>query len=779
VVQIAGPEEGAIARIDFAHVVKKQLLIYGWIWDFAKSVDTALLYLGGNVIDLVKQAIRVRRPDVTRHFPIGIGHDDHGFYALVDLPESVASIDYLRLSITLVSGKTTESRWPVASHTAVTAAVLQPCVTTLNGLMRYLPRLEAKRLVEFAAPALWLDMGAEHLAALLQPIRFEIDLCCVLENNILVVFGWLFDPANELTVAQLRIGASVFDLLENSLWIARPDVNPEPSLYQKSPSSRLPGFVFVQRIPQPEQEGAEVRFVLAAGAEPVRFSRPVSSAPSDARRDFLALLSKMDPDSALAFNERVAVLLDNSPAQRSLHALLELNHHRTVERLPPSLQHANPRYSLFVDQAIPVAGKGVFLIGWFNAGPSDSVQVVCQSGHSSYVISDNWLRHLRADVTSHLSRAGIQLTDHEHGYSCYVPLRDGDAPYYLSIISESGEARSMRVTVAEKAESALQTVRALLMSFNCERGDMRVLLERHVGPAVQAAWAARHKPVRKSVVSNFGVAPRDPVVSIIVPLFGRHDLAEYQMAQFAGDPEFQDLELIYVVDDPAIFDEFRNLCSDLYGIYQVPFVLAFPGANLGFAGANNFGAEIARGQYLFLMNSDVMPKRTGWVGELLRVYRSLDTPGLLGTKLLYEDGSVQHAGIAFKRHAAWGGLWINDHPFKGQSPLGLSGVPGVDAVTAAAALIETKLFRELGGFSEDYIIGDFEDSDLCLRASSAGRRNHVALDIELYHLERQSQNRTGDAMWRTNLTAYNCWLHNSRWADRIERSSVVMASGGR
>jgi GT2 family glycosyltransferase len=270
-------------------------------------------------------------------------------------------------------------------------------------------------------------------------------------------------------------------------------------------------------------------------------------------------------------------------------------------------------------------------------------------------------------------------------------------------------------------------------------------------------------------------------VSIIVPLYGRHDLAEYQMAQFADDPEFQSVELIYVVDDPAIFDEFRSICSDLYGIYQVPFVLAFPGANLGFAGANNFGAEIARGQYLLLMNSDVMPKRPGWLGDLLRIYKSLRAPGLLGAKLLYEDGSVQHAGIGFRRHAAWGDLWINDHPLKGQSPLGLSGVREVDAVTAACALIEATLYRELGGFSEDYIVGDFEDSDLCLRASSAGRRNHIALDIELYHLERQSQNRVGDAIWRTNLTAYNCWLHNSRWADLIERTSQdrTLASASR
>jgi len=133
------------------------------------------------------------------------------------------------------------------------------------------------------------------------------------------------------------------------------------------------------------------------------------------------------------------------------------------------------------------------------------------------------------------------------------------------------------MSVSEKAESALQTVRALLTSFHSERGDPRSLMERHVGPAVQAVWAARYKPVRKSVVCSYGPAPSNPLVSIIVPLYGRHDLAEYQMALFADDTEFQSVELIYVVDDPAIVDEFRRVSPDLYGMYQVPFVLAFPG----------------------------------------------------------------------------------------------------------------------------------------------------------------------------------------------------------
>ena len=48
------------------------------------------------------------------------------------------------------------------------------------------------------------------------------------------------------------------------------------------------------------------------------------------------------------------------------------------------------------------------------------------------------------------------------------------------------------------------------------------------------------------------------------------------------------------------------------------------------------------------------------------------------------------------------------------------------------------LFREIGGFTRDYIIGDYEDSDLCLKIRAAGREIRYVPAAELYHLERQS-----------------------------------------
>jgi GT2 family glycosyltransferase len=450
--------------------------------------------------------------------------------------------------------------------------------------------------------------------------------------------------------------------------------------------------------------------------------------------------------------------------------LLEANYDRLLERLPSAIHYTSQRsrYWLHLDHAIPVADKGIFLTGWSFAENGLPATIFCNCGEARLSVNENWIRHSRADVTTFLDAAGIRASDHEHGFTCYVPIHSGDRPYWVSVVSDYGEERRMHVPAAAHRQDALETVRNLLGTFQTGHRDLLTLMDRQIGPAVEAAWAERKKPPTRGLIDRFGVLPAAPQVSIIVPLYGRWDFAEYQISQFADDADFQDVDLIYVVDDPSIYDNFRSAGHNLFGVYGVPFTIVFSGANLGFAGANNFGAGYARGKFILLVNSDVFPRRPGWIRGLLEIHGRLALPALLGVKLIYEDGTLQHAGIEFRRHSPWGGLWINDHPQKGQMPRDLKGTHEVAAVTAACALIEADLYRDLNGFSEDYIIGDFEDSDLCLRARRAGRRNYVTLDVELYHLERQSQNQTGDTFWRTNLTAYNCWLHNKRWSGLIE-----------
>lgn len=757
------------ASIDFAHLIGHRLLVYGWVLGFSSQVDRAFISIGGTTVDLKSLSQSVRRPDVSQHFKSGPG-EEHGFYALIDFQHSLDQADSFLLSVTSRSGEIYESRGTFQRHEQVLYSLPASDLATLRELLSSLPAMEMARLKLLLSAA---SNGGDEgdLPALPLPAEFEIDLCCVLDKRILIVYGWCLDPTDDLASVELSVSNDVFDLLHASTPVPRRDINSDTAIYRQRASSRPPGFVFVQPLTATHNVACEAIVAITTNnANSFFLTRTLSSNVAESRDLLLALLNKMDVESALLVVERLISAIPELHATRSLRNLLELSHDRLTEQLPLSIEHANhwPRYWIHIDQAIPIPGGGVLLAGWFYAEDGEATIVNCNCGEARFSVSENWTRQTRADVTTYLEAAGADSNDDQHGFVCYVKAFTKERPYWLSVVSRTGEERRMKLPAFQHAQSALQTVRSILGTFTCEQRQMRTLMDRQVGPSVRAAWAARKIPSLLGSAETFGEEPAGPKVTIIVPLYGRWDFAEIQMSQFANDETFRNVELIYVVDDPSIVDQFRLAAPGLFGIYQIPFTVASSGINLGFAGANNYAATLARGKYLLLMNSDVLPAHPRWIPRLIKSYSSLKNPGLLGVKLIYEDSTVQHAGIEFRRHSEWGGMWINDHPSKGHMGMDLRGIREVDAVTAACALIRADHYRELGGLSEDYIIGDFEDSDLCLKARRNGLRNYVALDIELYHLERQSQNKTGDARWRANLTAYNCWLHNERWSGLIE-----------
>jgi GT2 family glycosyltransferase len=753
-----------VARVDLAQIFRDRLFVSGWIFGLSDGVASATLRFGEQTIDLLQLACRVSRPDVTRHLAEHSAADDHhGFCVVVALSGGGEPASSVRLSVALRSGPTAESLWPVGRGEEAVAGFLKRNPSTREALLQHLGHRDAAPFADLLTPA-----GMAVMAAL--PFQFDVDLCCVLEGRILLITGWLADPDQRVTAAHVSVGDLTLDFLDGRVATSRPDIESNLLSVCGRAAVLQCGFTFCAILERPAALLEQVVFEFVAQGKPTRLRRTVSATVSEARRDLVALLNKVDADAAITLIEQVAATVGDLTTGSGLGELLEAAHNRAVERLPGSLEGPERRYFLYLDRVVPVADVGVFLNGWFYAEPEAVARVTCHCGFAAAGIESTWVRHPRLDVTQHLNTLGVAPADNDHGFHSFARFSRKSTHHFIAVTSSSGVTRRMRLPGAAAAAAALPTVRSVLTSFTVEHRTLHQLLSSQVGPAVQAAWARREKPPRETLLHRYGPQASSPAVTVIIPLYGRYDLVEYQMALFADDGEFQRLELLYFVDDPAIYDELRLQCADLYATYQVPFSLAFAGRNLGFAGANNRAAQVARGGRLLLMNSDVFPKQHGWVGEMLRVYDSLRDPGVLGVKLLYEDGSVQHAGMSFRRHPPWSDLWINYHPHKGQSPHGLTGVREVEAVTAACALVDADLYRRLGGLSEDYIVGDFEDSDLCLQAVKAGRRNRIALDIELFHLERQSQDRIGDAQWRTNLTVYNCWQHHQRWAAYIENS---------
>jgi GT2 family glycosyltransferase len=178
------------------------------------------------------------------------------------------------------------------------------------------------------------------------------------------------------------------------------------------------------------------------------------------------------------------------------------------------------------------------------------------------------------------------------------------------------------------------------------------------------------------------------------------------------------------------------------------------------------------------MNSDVLPDRPGWLGKMVDFYDSTPDIGALGPKLLYEDDSLQHAGLYFHDVSlqAQGiyhyqdrgfSMWENAHYYKGlHRRLPQANVArAVPAVTGACLMISRSLYQDVGGLRGIYVQGTYEDSDLCLRLVEAERENWYLPDAELYHPEAQSYTYGTDI--RRLATRYNMWLHTHLWNDLI------------
>jgi GT2 family glycosyltransferase len=202
-------------------------------------------------------------------------------------------------------------------------------------------------------------------------------------------------------------------------------------------------------------------------------------------------------------------------------------------------------------------------------------------------------------------------------------------------------------------------------------------------------------------------------VSIVVPVFNRLAYTRRcldAVKQHSGDPP---PELI-VVDNGSSdgTDAYLKQCVDSV-------VTLTQEENRGFACACNQGAHAAAGDYLLFLNNDTRVE-PNWLAPLTGTLADASV-GTVGSRLVYPDGGIQHAGVIMVQRRDEGRLFF-DHVFRhvdGQSSC--VRVPcEFQAVTGACLLVRREEFLALGGFDEAYWNG-VEDIDFCLRVREAGQ----------------------------------------------------------
>ena len=158
--------------------------------------------------------------------------------------------------------------------------------------------------------------------------------------------------------------------------------------------------------------------------------------------------------------------------------------------------------------------------------------------------------------------------------------------------------------------------------------------------------------------------------------------------------------------------------------------------NLGFAKACNQGAQAAKGEYLVFLNNDTIPQ-AGWLSALVEEVKAHSEVAVVGSKLLYEDGTIQHAGVAFSRE-----FLMPYHMYPGvpaDAPF-VSRRRELQCVTAACMLIRRQVFAQVGGFDEGYKNG-FEDVDLCLKVGEKNWKIVYQPQSTVIHLESRTPGR--------------------------------------
>ncbi len=237
-------------------------------------------------------------------------------------------------------------------------------------------------------------------------------------------------------------------------------------------------------------------------------------------------------------------------------------------------------------------------------------------------------------------------------------------------------------------------------------------------------------------------------------MHGRAGLTKQCLDAVLADSANVTFEVI-VVDD-ASPDDTSTVLDDYGGAIRV----VTREKNGGFARACNDGAAVAEGDYVVFLNNDTIPV-AGWLDALVAVADEAPEVGVVGSKLLFPNDTVQHAGVVVcqdgnPRHIYAG--FPADHPAVNNSRR-------FQAVTGASMLVRRDGFERAGGFDPAFH-NCLEDTDLCMRLGELDYEVRYCPDSVVYHLESVSRGR------RSKEIAAAGRLFRERWGQRAERDDL-------
>lgn len=221
----------------------------------------------------------------------------------------------------------------------------------------------------------------------------------------------------------------------------------------------------------------------------------------------------------------------------------------------------------------------------------------------------------------------------------------------------------------------------------------------------------------------------EPKVSIIIPFKDKVEFLEMVTKSIENTTTYKNYEIILVNNRSEKKETLEFLRKTKHKAIEADF-------DFNYSKVCNFGASQASGDYLIFMNNDMEIIDKRWIENTLSIAQREEI-GVVGTKLIFENNTIQHAGAMatdrkvynlFSKMHKDGKSYFNYHNILRET----------QALIGAFHMISKEKFDKVGGYDENYII-EYSDSELSFKLKKEGYKSIYVPNASIYHYEGTSR----------------------------------------
>ena len=349
----------------------------------------------------------------------------------------------------------------------------------------------------------------------------------------------------------------------------------------------------------------------------------------------------------------------------------------------------------------------------------------------------------------------ILYDDEYHFFNIQIKgLTTSSEPDYLKLASVTTHWEHIKDSFASANISALskssayryRALQSHLRSIEKDNHSLSLLASVQLAHDVLARGIERRKTYPKLTLP----AVTDPDITIVIPVHNEFEYTYNCIASLILAYNKKSFEVV-LVDDKST-DQTTEVCRYIDNLHVV-----VNEKNLGFLRTAEAGANVGTGQYIVFLNNDTEVV-DGWLDSLFAPFEEFDSVGMTGAKLIYPNGQLQEAG---------GAVALNGQPWnvgnrKNPEDPAYNYLRQADYLSGAAMMVDRTVWKQVGGFSKEFIPAYYEDTDLAFKIRDAGYKTLFTPSAIVVHYEGMSNGRDLDVGYK-KFQNVNAPRFRSKW----------------